>query len=354
MTSQYPLQSQKLTCEPFRGTLEEWDAQLALYPDREIFQSSAWMRFVAEAQQGEPILLLLKEGDQTVGCFAGLIVKKACLKILGSPFVGWGTERMGIRLLPGASRRAAIEAVSQYAFKRLKCIHFEMTDWQISPEEIDGLGFNDRIYRSSVVNLTPPEDKIYSQMSSKSCRYSIRKAEKLGVFIEEARDESFADDYHAQLCDVFAKQSLVPTYGKARVQMLIRHLMPTGNLLLLRAREPQGRCIATGIFFGMNEYAYFWGNASWRQDQHFCPNETIHWYAIRYWKQKGMRYYDFCGGGLYKRKYGGQAVESHRISKSKYPWIRWSRYGAEKGYHLYRRFTQFYINQHPIESSDDD
>jgi len=95
-----------------------------------------------------------------------------------------------------------------------------------------------------------------------SCRYCIRKAAKLGLIIEEARDEHFADEYYRQLCDVFAKQSLVPTYNKERIQALIRHLLPTGNLLLLRAREPNGRCIATSIFMGMHEFAYFWGNAS--------------------------------------------------------------------------------------------
>ena len=118
-------------------------------------------------------------------------------------------------------------------------------------------------------------------MQAKSARYSIRKAAKLGVVVEEARDEQFADDYYAQLREVFAGQGLVPTYGKERTLLLMRHLLPTGNLLLLRARAPDGRCIATGIFLGMNRRAYFWGNASWRKDRHFCPNEALHWYAMQ-------------------------------------------------------------------------
>jgi len=74
----------------------------------------------------------------------------------------------------------------------------------------------------------------------------------------------------------------VPTYGVDRVRALIRNLHPTGRLLLLRARDPEGKGIATGIYPGMNDVAQFWGNASFRSGQQWRPNETLHWYAMRY------------------------------------------------------------------------
>ena len=323
--------SPSLYCEHFDGTLDDWGKVLAGFPDREIFQTPAWIRFVAETQGARPVILAIKEGAKTVGYFAGLIVPKAGLNILGSPFTGWTTRRMGIRLLPDVSKRAAVEAVTDYAFHHLKCVHLEIDDLNISRDDVAGLGFHHAVWYDYIVDLTLDTDVIYSRMSSKSCRYCIRRAEKLGVIIEEASDEAFADDYHMQLCDVFAKQSLVPTYDKERVQTLIRHLLPTGNLLLLRAREPQGRCIATSIFLGMNLFAYFWGNASWRQDQRFCPNEALQWYAMQYWKQRGMRYY-VLGSGIYKRKYGGEPVESDHLWRSKYCWISWARRAAQFGY----------------------
>ena len=82
------------------------------------------------------------------------------------------------------------------------------------------------------------------------------------MFVEEAQDLAFADDYYAQLKDVFAKQSLVPTYEVERVRELIKNLLPTGMLLLLRARDQEGNCIATGIFPAMNKTMYFRGGAS--------------------------------------------------------------------------------------------
>jgi hypothetical protein len=161
------------------------------------------------------------------------------------------------------------------------------------------------------------EEELFHGMDS-ACRRCIRKAEKSGVVIEEAHDLTFADEYHEQLRDVFAKQGLVPTYGVDRVRALIQHMEPTGRILLVRARDPEGRCIATGIFPGFNKIAEFWGNASFRSSQHLRPNEAIQWYVMRYWKRRGVEIYDWGGEGTYKEKYG---CSLHRI-----PWFTKSRY----------------------------
>ncbi len=311
----------RLRFEPFAGTLDDWGKVLETFPDREVFQTPAWMRFLAESQNAEPVVAVLKDGNSTVGYFAGMTVRKFGLKILGSPFIGWTTERMGIRLSEGVPKRPAVEALVRYAMNDLRCVHLQLADLQFTPADVEGLGFEHRSAKGFVVDLAPDEDQILQNMQAKSARYSIRKAAKLGVKIEEALDEDFADEYHAQLCDVFAKQSLVPTYGRTRGLLLMRHLLPTGNLLLLRARAPDGRCIATGIFLGMNRRAYFWGNASWRQDQHFCPNEALHWYAMRYWKNRGMLCYDLCGASQYKVKYGCTPTENHFLWTSKFRWV---------------------------------
>jgi lipid II:glycine glycyltransferase (peptidoglycan interpeptide bridge formation enzyme) len=165
---------------------------------------------------------------------------------------------------------------------------------------------------------------------SRSCRWSIRKAATNGLKIEEASGLNFADEYYAQLVDVFAKQSLVPTYDANRVRKLIQHLHPTGMLLLLRARDAAGRCIATGIFPAMNQVMYFWGGASWREQQHLRPNEAIQWYAMQYWKKRGIQLYDMIGMRDYKKKYGGREIFVPWIRKSKYPVFGQLRNCAEK------------------------
>jgi lipid II:glycine glycyltransferase (peptidoglycan interpeptide bridge formation enzyme) len=203
------------------------------------------------------------------------------------------------------------------AWNMLKCLHLEVSDPYFSPEEGVSLGFNCEFYESYRTDLTKTEDEIFGAMDS-ACRRCVRKAEKSGVTIEEAHDPEFADEYYAQLKDVFAKQGLVPTYGAERVRALVKHVEPTGRVLLVRARDAEGKCIASGIFPGFNNIAEFWGNASWRSSQILRPNEAIHWYVMRYWKQRGVKVYDWGGGGSYKEKYGCVA---HRV-----PWFTKSRY----------------------------
>jgi hypothetical protein len=82
----------------------------------------------------------------------------------------------------------------------------------------------------------------------------------------------------------------------------------------------------------------FWGGASWRQNQRLFPNEAIQWYAIKYWKQRGVTAYDMNGKGEYKRKYGGNEIAV--------PWFRLSKYSAlahlrNLSHHLFKARQSF-------------
>jgi hypothetical protein len=314
----------------------QWGEIINNYPHRTIYQTPAWLSFVARTQNAEPVIAALKDGRQTVGYFTGLIVCKFGFRLLGSPFPGWTTFYMGLCLSPGISRRMAIEALVRFAFEDLRCIHLEIMDRNLTVNELSNLNFEYKIQQSFEIDLTKNEEKLFSNMA-KSCQRCIRKAEKNGIIIEEANDLDFADDYYAQLVDVFSKQSLVPTYGVERVRTLINYIHPTGMILLLRARDPEGHCIATGIFPATNQTMYFWGGASWRKYQILRPNEAIQWYAMRYWKERGMQLYDMGGGGKYKKKYGGYEIFVPWFHKSKYHSIRHVRNIAQRFVKIYQQ-----------------
>jgi hypothetical protein len=292
-------------------------------PDRIIFQTRAWLEFLAESKAAQPVVAVLREGSQDLGFFTGLLVQRWGFRFLGSPMPGWTTPYMGFNMQPGVDRRLAAEALVEFAFRDLDCVHLELRDRFLSATDVDDLGFERRSdvgydERTFEIDLSLPEETLFAQMTS-ACRRCIRKAEKVGVTVEEASDAEFADEFYAQLSDVFARQGLVPTYKVDRVKALIQALHPTGSLLLLRARDHTGRCIATGIFPGSHDTAYFWGGASWRAYLENRPNEALHWYAMRYWKQRGLVRYDLGGFMDYKRKYGGQEVTIPGFRRSKYP-----------------------------------
>jgi CelD/BcsL family acetyltransferase involved in cellulose biosynthesis len=308
---------QVLRLERLDESRVDWE-ELETYADRHVFQTREWLAFIAESQQAEPVIAAVRQEGETVGFFTGLVVRRYGLRILGSPFRGWTTSYLGFNLRDGIERRAAVEALLPFAFRSLRCIHLELRDRELTVDDVDGLGFDYSPKTIFEVDLRQSEDDLFAGMTS-ACRRCIRKAEKIGVRIEEAEDLEFAEDYFDQLREVFAKQSLVPSYDKERVTELIRELHPTGRLLLLRARDPEGRCIATGIFPAMNRWMYFWGGASWRGDQILRPNEALMWYAMRYWRARGIERFDLGGGAGYKRKYGGAEVmvPFFRISRSR-------------------------------------
>ncbi len=308
------------------------------FADRTLYQSQPWLNFITATQHAEPVIAALRAGGEVCGYFTGGIIRKFGLRMLGSPFPGWTSSYMGFNLLPQVSRAEALRALLEFAFGELRCVHLELMDRRLTEADAQALGCAFSYYRGYEVDLTPDEPRLLASFKD-DCRWRIRKAAKQGVVVEEAHDAAFADEYFAQLEEVFAKRQLTPTYDKRRIQILLEHLLPSGQLLLLRARDTAGRCVATGIFPALNDTAYYWGGASWRADQALSPNEAIQWYAMRYWKARGMTRYDMCGGGLYKAKYGGQTIAPLWLRKSKYALLAQQRDRVKKLFWLAKRWA---------------
>jgi CelD/BcsL family acetyltransferase involved in cellulose biosynthesis len=281
--------------------------ELDAYGDRSPFQTREWLDFLAATQGGDPVVARLVDGGRTAGWFSGMVVRRLGVRILGSPFQGWTTGPMGFNLEPGVDRRAAVDALLRFGFGELRCLHVELLDRRLDFDQLVDVRGEATTYESFEIDLTRPEEELFGAMSS-ACRRAVRKSEKSGVVVEIATADGFADEYYAQLGDVFAKQDLSPPYGAERVRELIDRVGPSGRLLLLRALSPDGKRIATAIFPAYNDIAFFWGGASWREDQILRPNEAVFWFAIRELKRRGIAVLDMGGGGEYKRKYGVQEV----------------------------------------------
>jgi hypothetical protein len=250
---------------------------------------------------------------------------------------GWTTSYMGFLLDPAVPRRAALEALPRFAFGELGCAHMEIRDRFLAAGDLGGLGLVWDTAPTAVIDLNPAEDDLFGAMSS-ACRRNIRKAAKSGVTVEEVVDDpAFPGEFYDQLRDVFAKQNLVPTYSVERVKSLIRHLAPAGRILLLRARDPEGRSIATAVLPWFHRTMYFWGGASWREHQHLRPNEALIWHALRWARERGVTEFDFVGGNSYKSKYGTTEVPVPWARRSRSPMVARLRDAAKQGFALKQR-----------------
>jgi len=283
-----------------------------------IFQTMPWLEFVRDTQQAEPLVTLIKADNHAVGFFTCLIVKKFGLRILGSPFRGWTTYFMGFNLLQHIiPRHEILRALPEYAFGTLDCSYLEIIDPMIDMNDLGGLSYEVERLPWLAIDLTKSEDDLFAGMKHQ-CRSNIRKALKSGIEVEEARDPAFADEYYAQYIDVLAKRSLMPAYSLDTVRNMIEHLLPTGDLLLLRARNPDGICIATGIFLARSRTGVFWGAASWRDHQSARPNELLAWHGMTVLKARGVRQLHLGGEcEQYKEKFGCTEARIYRIMKAR-------------------------------------
>jgi hypothetical protein len=320
----------------------EWWRRLEQFPDRLTFHTEEWIRFIADTQRATPVFAEVRDGSSVVGCFHSLIIQRFGLKILASPFPGWATDYLGFNLQRDVPRWLALQALEHFAFHDLRCVYFEVADRLFTPYDGTRLNFEQRISISYENDLTGAEADILRGMAT-SYRQEIRKAARCGVVIEEAEgNDAFAAEYYEQLKEVFRKSGLLPTYPLETVRKLIHYLHPTGHLALFRARDGDGKCIATGIYHGMNKYSQLWGNASAREYLHLHPNQAMHWHALRYWRNRGAEYFDWGGAGDYKKQYGCRKIEVVRFAKSRFPLLSRLRDQAQRAYYQQLRWRSWW------------
>lgn len=300
-----------------------WD-QIELCYDHTVFKSKEWINFLIKTQNVEPIIVEIFNSGELVGFFIGERFKKI-FKIVASPFEGWTTDYQGLSMLSPITNDTRIkiyEKLIQFLFRKGLCSLFQASDWQMDVKMIQNSNLKFEIVKGYRLDLTKTEDQLYKNFSSSSCQYAIRKSQKNGVKIQETSDTNkFIHHYYTQLCEVFEKQKLRPTYKVNRVTALVENLKSSNKILLLEAKSSNGECLATGIFVGQNKLAYYWGGASYSKFQNLCPNEPLIYEAMKIFKSRGYNDFDLGGIRKFKEKFGPDYFEKPQIVAYKFKGI---------------------------------
>jgi len=299
-----------------------WD-DLDSRTGRSVFRTRPWLEFLRRTQGAQPVVAQVLVDDDPSGWFTAAVVRRAGLRILGSPLRGWTTSSMGFDLDRPIPSGALLAAVRRHAFSDLRCVHLELMDRAIGADVAVPRDFRSDAFRGWELRIDRDDDELLAAMRPNG-RRDVRRALRNGVTVEEVDprvDPAFAAEYFGQVRTAFAKRGLAPTYPLERVTAMIEELHPAGLVVLLRARDGEGRSAATGLFPGVpGSAAVFWMGASPPEQQSLLPNEALMWHALRTWRERGAVSFDFGGGGEYKRKYGGDEIEV--------PWFRSSRVAA--------------------------
>lgn len=297
---------------------------------KSVFTTIPWINFIAEDNGASPIILRITENERFIGYFTGLLTTKYGIKILGSPFRGWSTSFMGFDLFDYDRIVKILPELVKFIFENIKCHYIECVDRNLPIDKRNQIPFETRVVETLELEIEKSDEELLSSFKG-DCRTFLKQFEKRGATIEIAEpNEIFAEEYYEQLKDVFAKQGLVPTWGFDKVKKLMNRMGETDMLLCLRVREPNGKSIATSIFVGDRTKFFFLGGASYKAFQMYRPNEYMIWYAIKYWRERGVKTFDMVGVRDYKLKFGSVRKEYLRVIVSKYAILVYLRDLAEK------------------------
>lgn len=301
------------------------------FDNKSIFTTIPWIKFIAEDNNATPNIIRITKEHILVGYFSGLIINKFGLKIFGSPLRGWSTCYMGFDAYNSEEIISIIPEIIEYIFKSTKCHYIELAERTLTTSNLQDIPYETRILSTLELEIGNKSDEEIFKLFREDCKKLIRQFDKRGASIEIAEpDDRFAQEYHDQLTDVFAKQKLIPTYTLKKVKVLLKNLKDFPMILCLRVRDPQGHSIASSIFIGYNKKCFFWGGASYQDFLTYRPNEYMFWYAIKHWRDKGIMVLDMVGVRDYKLKFGSHKVEYIKVIVAKSPVLIYMRDYAEK------------------------
>lgn len=303
------------------------------YSRKSVFTSIDWMNYIIEDAKTRPAIIRITEKGDFVGYIPMMIMKKCGIKIAGSPFRGWSTCWMGIEVEEKNKKIQIIQELVPFLYKKLGVVYCEITDRDINEEELEKYKIRHYSFETLELKIDKTDEELWKDFKT-DCRNFIRQFDRRGALLEIADpNDEFAEEYYAELIDVFAKQGMTPTYSCEKVKCLLRNMRESGNVLCLRVKTPEGKPAATSIFFCDKNKFYFWGGASYREHQHYRPNEAMIWEAIKYFRNKGIKVFDMVGNRPYKQKFGPKTETYYTMQFARFSILFPLRNIAEKIYY---------------------
>lgn len=155
---------------------------------------------------------------------------------------------------------------------------------------------NASVYNETIVlDLTQSESDLWKGLR-RALKTQINKADKLGIKVEHVTTESDLKEF-VQNYNVFARHKSIPQISKTISRSLYKRIFSDeghGHIWLARHK---GKIVSgVAIIISADRAIYEWGFKNLNSENKFLPvSHKLHWEAILWLKQKGLRFYDFGG-----------------------------------------------------------
>ncbi|MFY9300379.1 MAG: hypothetical protein WAO91_04245 [Candidatus Nitrosotenuis sp.] len=322
---------------------KRWDEDLMKSQSAYFFQTAEYQSFMANSKNKTPIFISIVDGTGATNGQLGLIIDEipmtystTKLRVLakgvsklgkratwaGGPIIHSGDHESRMRIL-----RTIIEALDFVAQK----YNIIMIDGYTSPRDAYNENFKDELklngykindFFTFMTNLSKSDEEIWNGLN-KNAQRDVLRAEKRGIVVKELTLDAL-DEYFS-LSKVWAKTKGITKSIPHTMKENYWNYYKKGVEKVFLAYE-EGELVAThrlGCFNGIM-YSHSLINSYEKQGSLGGPYLT--WFAIKWAKQNGIRYFDFSGGEsppdgndeqyqkqwssllAYKRKWGGQEI----------------------------------------------
>lgn len=278
---------------------ELWSQVQSTHPEANFLQSPEWGR--ANELMGHRILL--EHFGSEVWC--QMILKDAkrgrYLEIPGGPLLDWNDQATVRRMLALVKKCAKAQ---KCAFVRLRP-QLRASD----AKKLDGLGLRKapmhlHAEHTVILDLTLSEDDLLKNLRRQT-RYEVRRAEKLGLKVENFHDQKHFEEFHAVQAETALRQHFVPP----SLETLLAEREAFGkNATLYIAKDTAGSPIAYGLILQNGTEAEYFEAASTELNYKLPGAYALQWRVIRDLKKQGITRYNLWGiapMGAKKHRYAG-------------------------------------------------
>jgi hypothetical protein len=196
--------------------------------------------------------------------------------------------------------------------------------------ELSGWVFKSRPFHTPLLDLKRTEEEIWQKLDPKSCRYEIRKGQKLdcAISVNEATDVA-RTLLNESIRRLRYREEITPERWQSELH--------AHDVFLCRW---EGVPVAAHVMFRdpPNRARLFFSGTADRNEERFRPvvgpcNRLLHWHELRHYHAAGYHYYDFGGCELdkaavdypitqFKLSFGGEIVSEPMLFLAKHPTVR--------------------------------
>jgi lipid II:glycine glycyltransferase (peptidoglycan interpeptide bridge formation enzyme) len=265
--------------------MKQWDEFVQSHPQGSPYHLSQWIKVLRETYSFEPYLYGLKrDGGELQGVLPFFLVRSF---LTGSRFVSMPFSDYGGPLFRDESD--GMECLKEIVERNGKKVKYMEIRGQI-PE---GSGFVcHNYYKRHLLALSSDLGAVRKNIDKRTIQYSIRKAEKVGIRIEEVNSESGMSEFY-RLNSLTRKKHGVPGQPKRYFEILYREMIAKGlGFVLLAVHE--SKVVAGSLFLNLGKGIHYKYNAS---DPDILgkitPNHSLTWQAIVKGCKEGYEFIDF-------------------------------------------------------------